>query len=360
MKIIILKKDLSEAVQNVQRAVPHKASFPALEGIYMSTTNNALSLVGYDGNMKIETDVNARIIRTGGAVISAKLFSDVVKNLPSEEVTIEIDDKFIVTITSGDAKYELIGINPIEYPTFEGVESKEKVKIDGETLRDMIKTTVYAVSENNTKPIYTGALFKIKDGEFTIVAIDGYRMAARIEQTDSKLNTEVIIPKKALIELINLINDEVTFTIGRRTACFTLNNYTVTTRVIEGQFLDYRQTIPQETKTEVTISTKDLIKAVERMALLSKDKIQSPVIVNIGENIELTCKSSIGRAREIINGSVKGESLEMGFNQKYMLEALKNIEDDKVTIKFNGGLNPLVMSPDKSVIHLIVPMRLAQ
>lgn len=360
MKIIVLKKDLSEAVQNVQRAVPHKASFPALEGIYICTNKNALSLVGYDGNMKIETQINARIIRTGGTVIAAKLFSDVVKKLPDEEVIVEIDDKFIVTLTSGDAKFELIGINPIEYPTFEGVESKEKIKIDGETLRDMIKTTVYAVSDNNTKPAYTGSLFKIENGELTIVSIDGYRMAVRIEEVDSKVDTEVIIPKKALVELTNLIDSEVTITIGRRSACFTLNNYVVTTRVIEGQFLDYHQTLPEKTTTEITVETSDLINAVERMALLSKDKVQSPVVIKIGDEIELTCKSSIGRAREVVKGSVDGESLTMGFNQRYMLEALKNIDDEKVTIKFNGGLKPLVMSPDKSVIHLIVPMRLAQ
>lgn len=364
MKINVLRTDLSAAVSNVSRAVSAKASIPALEGILIKAYGESISISGYDLEIGITTNIEATIQQQGEVVVSARLFSEIVRKLPEEVVCIETDDRMITYITCGQADYQIVGMSSVEYPDIPSFEENESFEIKGEILRDMIKGTVYAVSDNNSKPIYTGSLFDLSDKTLNIVAIDGYRMAVRKEEIDSEADAQFVVPGKTQQEILKLINDEenVKVSIGQRHILFKIEEYSVISRLIEGTFLDYKSTIPKDNKTEVVINTRSLINAVDRMSLLNGDKIQSPVRCTFSkEEIHFSCTSAIGKANDKIKASVIGEDVEIGFNNRYLLEALRNIESDEVKIKLNGSLSPMIILPVKgdSFTSLVVPMRLA-
>ncbi len=365
MKISVLRSDLAEAVSVVSRAVSSKASIPALEGILIKAYGSKITISGYDLEIGINTSVDATVSEQGEIVVSSKYFSEIVRKLPEEVVCIETDDRMITYITSGHADYQIVGMNSAEYPDLPKFEETEGFEINGEILKEMIRQTVYAVSDNNSKPIYTGSLFEIENKMFKIVAIDGYRMAIRQEEVDSDVSSQFVVPGKTQQEVLKILGNEeenVYISVGQRNIMFKIGEYSVISRLIEGTFLDYNSTIPKSGKTEVVVNTRLLINSVDRMALLNIDKLQSPVRCNFsGDEIHLSCTSTIGKANDVISAPVNGEDVEIGFNNRYMLDALKNIDADEVKITLNGGLSPMIIKPVKgdSFISLVVPMRLA-
>lgn len=365
MKINVMRTDLANAVSVVSRAVSSKASIPALEGILLKAYGSKLTISGYDLEIGINTTIDASISEQGEIVVSAKFFSEIVRKLPEEVVCLETDDRMITYITSGHAEYQIVGMNSAEYPDLPAFEENEGFEVDGEILKEMIRQTVYAVSDNNAKPIYTGSLFEIENKIFKIVAIDGYRMAIRQENVDSDVNSQFVVPGKTQQEVLRIIGGEeekVYISVGQRNIMFKIGEYSIISRLIEGTFLDYNSTIPKSGKTEVVVNTRLLISAVDRMSLLNSDKLQSPVRCNFsGEEIHLSCTSTIGKANDVISAPVNGEEVEIGFNNRYLLEALRNIDADEVKITLNGGLSPMIIKPlqGDSFISLVVPMRLA-
>lgn len=365
MKINVLRTDLANAVGNVSRAVAAKASIPALEGILIKAYDQKLSISGYDLEIGMTTTIDATVQQQGEIVVSAKLFSEIVRKLPEEIVCIETDERMITYITSGQADYQIVGMSSVEYPDLPVFEETNSFEIKGDLLKEMIRQTVYATSDNMAKPIYTGSLFEIKDKIFKIVAIDGYRMAIRQENVDSEIDAKFVVPGKTQQEVLKLINDEsvVNLSIGQRHIMFRINNYTVVSRLIEGVFIDYKTTFPKETKTEVVVNTRKIINAVDRMALLNNDKVQTPVRCNIvNDEIRLSCSSAVGKANDVISAPVMGEEVEIGFNNRYLLEALKNIDCDEVKLLLNGSISPMVVKPIKGdeFVSLIVPMRISK
>lgn len=365
MKISILRTELSEAVLNVSRAVSNKSSIPALEGILIKAYGEKLSISGYDLEIGITTTIDATIHQEGEIVVSAKLFSEIVRKLPEEVVCIETDERMITYITSGQADYQIVGMSSVEYPDLPTFEETDSIEIKGEILKEMIRQTVYAVSDNMQKPIYTGSLFEISNNLFKIVAVDGFRMAIRQESIDTEINTQFVVPGKTQQEVLKLITsdeDKVNIIVGMRHIMFKINNYSVISRLIEGTFLDYNSTIPKEKKTEVVVNTRKVINAVDRMSLLNGDKIKSPVKCEfINDEIRFSCSSAIGKANDTVSAPIIGEEVTIGFNNRFLLDALKNIDSDEVKIIINGGLSPMIITPVKgdSFINLVVPMRLS-
>ncbi len=365
MKINVMRTDLANAVSVVSRAVSSKASIPALEGILLKAYGSKLTISGYDLEIGINTTIDASVSEQGEIVVSAKFFSEIVRKLPEEVVCLETDERMITYITSGHAEYQIVGMNSAEYPDLPAFEENEGFEIDGEILKEMIRQTVYAVSDNNAKPIYTGSLFEIENKIFKIVAIDGYRMAIRQENVDSEVNSQFVVPGKTQQEVLRIIGgdeEKVYISVGQRNIMFKIGDYSIISRLIEGTFLDYNSTIPKSGKTEVVVNTRLLINAVDRMSLLNSDKLQSPVRCNfVGEEIQLSCTSTIGKANDVISAPINGEEVEIGFNNRYLLEALRNIDADEVKITLNGGLSPMIITPlqGDSFINLVVPMRLA-
>lgn len=365
MKFTCSRTDLSNAVTCVQRAVATKASTPSLEGILIKAYDSNLNLSGYDLEIGITTDLEVQIDTEGEIVVSAKLFGDIIRKLPEEVVTIETDERMVTYITSGNASYQIVGLSAAEYPDLPKFEETDKIVINGGILKDMIRQTIYAVSDNTSKPIYTGSLFEIKDKIMTIVAIDGYRMAIRKEQIDSDSENSFVIPKKTQSEVLKLITDEeenVEIVIGQRHTLFKVGSFYVISRLIEGQFIDYNSTIPTGTATEAVVNTREISSAVERMSLLASEKIPSPVKCEFSsDEIKLTCKTSMGKANDSIRTTISGDDVEIGFNNRYLLDAIKNCETDEIRLILNGGLSPMIIKPVKSAdfLYLVVPMRIS-
>ena len=364
MRFKCMRSDLSFAVGNVSRAVSAKATIPALEGVLIKAYGDKLEISGYDLEIGIMTEVEASIIEEGEIVVSARLFNEIIRKLPEEIVNIETDDRMITYISSGAADYQIVGINSTEYPELPSVEELSSLTISAEILKNMIRQTIFAVSDNMAKPIYTGSLFDIDGGVFRIVAVDGFRMAIREENVDCALNTKFVVPGKTQSEILKLITDvkkDVEMIIGQRHIILKIENYSIISRLIEGNFLDYKTTVPKAAGTEFVINTRILAAAVDRMSLLTNEKIQSPVRCAIsGDEIKLSCSTTVGRASDMIPVQVIGKDVEIGFNNRYLLDALKNADTDEVRVILNGGLSPMIIRPvnGESFTFLVVPMRL--
>lgn len=365
MKISCLRTDLANAVSNVSRAVSTKAAIPALEGVLIKAYDNKLNISGYNLEIGITTDIEATIQSEGEIVVSAKLFLDIVRRLPEEIVMIETDDRMVTYITCGHVDYQIVGMSSVEYPDLPSFEQTDGITVNSKILREMIRQTVYAVSENTAKPIYTGSLFEIENGNFRIVAVDGYRMAIRNENVDSESKTSFVVPGKTQQEVLKLLTDDeenVEIIIGQRHITFKVRNYRVISRLIEGTFLDYNTTIPKEAKTEIVMNTRSIIDAIERMSLLNNDRVQSPVrCIFTDDEIKLSCASAVGKASDVLSVPIIGDSVEIGFNNRYMLDALKNTDTDEIKLILNGPTAPMIIKPVKGDAFLcfVLPMRLA-
>ncbi len=365
MKISCMRTDLVSSISNVSRAVSTKASIPALEGVLLKAYGGKLNISGYNLEIGITTDIEATVINEGEIVLGARLFLEIVRKLPEEIVTIETDDRMVTYINCGNADYQIVGMSSVEYPDLPTFEKTDGINISSKILKDMIRQTVYAVSENMAKPIYTGSLYELEQGVFRIVAIDGYRMAIRSENVDSGSETSFVVPGKTQLEVLKLLTDEeenVEIIIGQRHITFKIRSYSVISRLIEGTFLDYKSTIPKEEKTSLVINTRKLMDSVERMSLLNNDRVLSPVRCKFHDNeIRLSCASAVGRANDVISNDIIGDSVEIGFNNRYMLDALKNTDTDEVKMVLNGPVSPILIKPVQgdSFLSIVVPMRLA-
>lgn len=365
MKISCLRTDLQSAISNVSRAVSAKSTIPALEGVLLKAYGDKLNISGYNLEIGITTDIDATIKNEGEIVISARLFFDIVRNLPEEILTIETDDRLVIYIKCGDADYKITGMSSVEYPDLPTFEQTDSITLSSKILREMIRQTVYAVSENTAKPIYTGSLFEIENSVLTIVAIDGYRMAVRRENVSSESSTSFVVPGKTQLEILKLLSDDeapVDIIIGQRHITFRVRNYRVISRLIEGIFIDYKTTIPQTSKTEIVINTRRLMNSVERMSLMNNERMQSPVRCKFLEDeIKFSCASAVGSASDSIRVPIVGEKVEIGFNNRYMLDALKNTDTDEIKVVLNGPISPILIKPVQgdSFLSIVVPMRLA-
>lgn len=365
MKFTCLRSELASAVSNVQRAVSSKASIPALEGILIKAYGSQLVLSGYDLEIGITTNMEATVNEEGEIVVSAKLFSDIVRKLPEEIVCIETDERLITYITSGQADYQIVGISSNEYPELPSFEQTDNIVVNAEILKNMIRQTIFAVSDNMAKPIYTGSLFDIDNNVLRIVSVDGYRMAIREENIESGSSNKFVVPGKTQSEILKLITDDkkdVEIIVGQRHINFKIENYSIISRLIEGNFLDYKTTVPKTAQTELVINTRLLSNAVDRMSLLTSEKIQSPVRCSItSDQIKLSCSTAVGKANDILSVSTIGSDVEIGFNNKYLLDALKNSDTDEIKLILNGPLAPMIVKPVNSdcFTFLVVPMRLS-
>lgn len=365
MKLTCFQANLSQAVTNVQRAVSSKSTIPSLEGVLIKAYDDKIVLCGYDLEIGITTSIDAVVSEEGEIVVSAKLLSEIVRRLPNQQVTINTDEKLITYITSGQAEYQLVGISANEYPELPTFEQLDSISIETELLRNMIHQTIFAVSDNTAKPIYTGSLFEIDDNCFKIVSVDGYRMAIRKEEISCNKKNRFVVPGKALNEVLRLPlsedNKNIDIIIGQRHVTFMLDEYCVISRLLEGNFIDYQSTVPDEINTSFVVSTRDFINSVERMSLLTSEKLQSPLRCKItNDGIKLSCATAIGKAQDFIEVSVVGQDVEIGFNNKYLLDALKNTGTDEIKVEIKGSLSPMKIIPvnGEEFLFLVVPMRL--
>lgn len=367
MKFQCNRNKLTEAVTNVQRAVSVKTTMPALEGILIKCENNKIELFGYDLEICITTSIDAVVMEEGSSVVKAKLFSDIIRRMPEDSITIEVDSKNIVYINSGRVDYKIVGLPAEDYPEIPVISSEDKISVEEETLGSMIRQTIYAVAENDVKPTNKGTLFEIENKTVRMVSLDGYRLAMRTEKIDCDTEKSFIVPGKSLNEINRLIsdsNDEMTDIIpGTRHIMFRIGNYRVISRLIEGEFINYRGSIPKSHVTELKINTRIFTETIERMSLMLTDKMKSPIRCVIEDNeIKTTCNTPLGQANDSLNVSMSGESIEIGFNNKFLLDALRYCETDEIIMELTGATKAVVIKPTEgeSFLFMLMPMRLSK
>lgn len=364
MRFTLNQKELSEAVLNIQRAVSSKSTIPALEGILLSAKEGRLELSAYDMELGMTTSIEAQVQEEGRLVLNARLFGDIVKRLPDTGVAVSSDEKNIATIDSGASEFSIIGIPAEEFPEFPSVSETTSIEISQSLLKSMIRQTLFAVAADDSKPVHTGSLFELADRQLRIVSVDGYRLAMRMEPVQCEKNLRFVVPGKALSEVLKLLGDEdenLTILIGRRHAIFQIRKYTLITSLLEGEFLDYRAAIPAGESTVVTVKTQSFTNSVERVSLLITDRLKSPVRCILEENeIKLFCSTPMGRANDQVACELAGDRVEIGFNNRYLLDALRNSEGDEVRLVLNGALSPMKVLPKEgnSFLFLVLPVRL--
>ena len=362
MKFTVNKSDITEAVSNIQRAVSTKTSIPALEGILLSATETGLELCAYDLELGITTVIPAFVMEPGKAVLSAKLFSDIVRRTPAETVTVSVDEKNMATLESGYSRFSIIGIPAEEFPELPKLSDSTQISLPGALLKSMIRQTLFAIAESDAKPIHQGSLFSLENGILDVVSVDGYRLAVRREPVDFSEDLSFVVPGKTLSELLKLIKDSeepVEISAGRRHILFKIDNYTVISSLLEGEFLNYKAAIPPESQTEVVLKTREAIDSVERVSLLITDRLKSPIRCLFDNNeVKLNCTTSMGRASDQLDVEMTGQSVEIGFNNRYLLEALRNTECDEVKVQLGGPLSPMKVVPKDGDSFLVLPVRL--
>ena len=365
MKITCSKQQLTEAVSNVQRAVSTKSSIPALEGILLKAHGQEMTLCGYDLELGMTTTIEASVEEPGNLVLSARLFGDIVRRLPGEQVCIASDEKNITAITCGLSEFSIVGIPAEEYPEIPSITGETTIDLPHSMLKSMIRQTIFAVADTDAKPIHTGTLFELGGGTLRLVSVDGYRLAIREEPVQANEEASFVVPGKTLNEVTKLLSDSeeetLSLVVGRRHILFKIGNYTVISRLLEGEFLDYKAALPAASSTEVLVNTRSCIESVERVSLLITDRLKSPVRCLFEDNeIKLSCSTSMGRANDQFEAQITGGNVEIGFNNRYLLDALRNAEGDEVKVQLNGPLSPMKVLPREgnAFLFLVLPVRL--
>lgn len=365
MMILCNTQALLDAVNTVSHAVSPKSTLPALEGILLRASGSSLFLAGYDMELGITTTIEAQIRQAGDIVLSVKLFGDIVRGLSGDTVTITTDEKLNVRIQSGMADYEIMGISAAEYPEIPSVEDGVGLVVARNVLRSMIRQTIFAVSQtDSSRPVHKGTLFEIYDRQLTLVSLDGARLALRREPIQSEENIQFVIPRKTLVELLKLLDDEdvpTSIAVGRRHVLIEVGGYMMISRLLDGEFLPYRKAIPQQVTTTIRVNTREMMQSVSRAAIVINDRVKSPIVCEMkNAQIKVSCSTPLGSASDVMNASIDGKEEEISFNHQFLTEALKNTETDEVRIELNGPLSPMKILPPQgdNFLFLVLPVRM--
>ena len=359
------REKLLEAVSRLQRVVGAKTSMPVLEGILISAEQGKVTLVSYNLEMGMKKEIYANCEQEGDIVINARLLADILRRMNGIQVKISCDDRLNCNIKSGEASFDIMGMAATDFPEMPSVSDCVSFSLKGDVLSEMVKGTIFAAAQNEgAKPILTGINISVDNGVLQFVAIDGYRLAVKNQKVDVKENIEFTVSNKSVGEAVKLIDeetDDVEINVGERLICFDINGYSFISRLLEGEFVNYRKTIPEEHKQMVKVNVRELINTIERVSLLISESFSTPVRCYFNElNVVFTCATSMGRATETFNTKLEGESFEIGLNSRYLLEALRATNTEYIKILFNGPNTGVVITPADSeeFKYMIMPMRL--
>ena len=358
------KQEILEGISTVQKAITGKSTMPILEGIYIKTNEISLTLIGSDMDVSIQTTVNANIIEQGSIVIDAKIFGEIIRKLPNATIKIETLENQIIRITCEKSVFDVVYMNTNEFPELPEINEDLKVSVKQNILKNMIKGTSFAIAQDETRPILQGILFEVKNKNLNLVALDGYRLAIRSEFLDTDINIDVVIPGKTLNEVSKILEDvdnivDITFTNNH--ILFNLEKTKIISRLLEGKFINYNSLLPQEHKLLVDVNRQELQNAIERASLMAKDGNTNLIKLDIQQdNLIITSNSQLGKVREEITIKLQGEEVQIAFNSRYLLDVLKNVEDDEVVMKMTSGISPCVIEQKSSenAKYLVLPVRL--
>ena len=339
MKITCQKSDLYEVLPNVAKATGVKTPMEALSAIRLRAAGQELELTGYDLELGIRTTIPAAVEEEGVLLADSRLFSEIVRRMPDGVLVIETDERLKITMTGGGTSCQLAGMNADEYPELPDIEQQQGAVIPQSLLKNMIEQTIYAVSMDETKPVFTGELIEIADGILNIVALDNYRMALRTEPLPEQESMKFVVPAKALREIQHLLGDDeknerpCVIRLDQHHAIFEIDRYTVYTRLLAGEFINYRRSIPETSKTEVLLSRRELMDSLDRCGLLISEKNKTAVRFQFEEDrVLISCQNVVGSVDDQISCEITGEKLVIGFNNRYLLDAVRAVQSDRVRL----------------------------
>ncbi|MBR6334523.1 MAG: DNA polymerase III subunit beta [Clostridia bacterium] len=364
MKLSCNSFELSEACQIVQRAASTKTAIPSVEGILLNAENGKMTLTGYDLEMGIVTTIPCMVEEPGSIVINAHMFSETLRKLPGNTVKIDSDARQIAYIECGEFKTSIIGMKADDYPELPSIISGYDVVLDQALLKDMIRKTIFSAAVKDSKVVHTGVKFELENGHIRLIAVDGVRLAIRNEAVEYQgEELSFVVPAKTLSEVMKLLGDDgnINISVGKRHITFSVDNYYIISRLLDGEFLNYKAAIPATTKTVAKVKTTDFLDSIDRTSLIITDKIKSPVKCIFGNGeIVMSSNASIGNSTDKIQAQIEGDDCTVGFNNKYMIDALRVCDSDEVRIMLNGPVSPILVVPVEgdSFIFLILPVRL--
>ncbi len=372
MKIICDSAELSKKCMNVQRSVATKCTIPSLEGILIDADDNTVTLTGYDLEVGSVCTMEAEVEQKGKIVLNAKNFCDILRMAPEDTISIETDDRNIARIRSGETEYTLIGVCADDYPDLPSINKYMAVTIELGTLKDMIKKTIFSVSVSERNPVHTGVKFEIGEGKIVLVAVDGARLAIRREDigfaydsdnNQADRNLDFVVPAKTLSEVLKINGDDdtqVIIYVGDRHIIFKYKEYEIVSRLLEGKFIDYKAAIPKNHTTKIIVPTRRLIECIERTSLIITDK-SSPVRCVIENGVmKFSSVTAIGTAADKLAADIEGNNLEIGFNNRFVLDALKVCDADEIKVEMGTSNQPIIITPleGESFFFLILPVRI--
>ena len=357
---------LQNAIAVTSRAVAQKSSIPALEGLLIHA-DQQLTISGYNMQTGIRTNVFANVVEGGDIVLNARLFGDIIRRMPDDMISFTADEKMMVHVSCGDADFDILGLSAADYPDLPEVEDEYAVSMQQKVLRSMIEEVAFAVSTNESRPVHTGALFEIADMSLSMVAVDGFRLAFRREKLE-KLEGgafSFVCPGSALSEVKSICGDTedlVTVTLGKRHILFEIGDTQLICRRLEGEFLDYRNAIPKNNPICVEVETKALLESLDRVSVVISEKLKSPVRCLFDmDKVYLSARTGNGEAKDICPVKGDGRELEIGFNNRYLMDALRYAPADKVHMQLNTGISPCIITPvdgGDEFLYMVLPVRL--
>ena len=357
---------LQSAVATASRAVAAKSSIPALEGILLEGTT-CLTLSGYNMQTGIRTAFEAEVHQEGRIVLNARLFGEIIRKMPDDIIVFAADEKYMVHLSCGDASFDILGLSAEDYPELPEVDDEYSVSIQQRTLKAMINQTSFAVSTNESRPVHTGSLFEISDAGLTVVSVDGFRLALRREPLEKIEggSFRFVAPGSALKEVENICQDSdelIQVIQGKRHLLFEAGSTQLICRRLEGEFLDYRNAVPRNNPICVEVENKAMLESLDRVSVVISEKLKSPVrCVFESDRVFLSAKTGNGEAKDICPVSGDGAGLEIGFNNRYLMDALRYAPAERVRMELNTGISPCIITPvsgDDNFLYMVLPVRL--
>lgn len=363
MKMICSKTNLLNGLQVVSKAVPGKTTMSILECILVDCTGGTIKFTANDMELGIETSIDGEILEEGIIALDAKIFLEIVRKLPDNDITIMTDSSYRTTITCEKAKFDIVGKPGDDFPGLPDIERNESVIVSQFTLKEVIRQTIFSIADNENNRLMTGELFEINQEELKVVSLDGHRISIRkIQLKDSYDSRKAVIPGKTLNEISKILTggteDDVAIYFTGKHVIFEFDRTTVVSRLIEGEYFHIDQMLSNDYETRVVINKREFLSCIDRATLLVREGEKKPIIINITDgSMKLKINSSLGSMNEQIDIEKKGRDIMIGFNPKFLIDALRVIDDEQITVYLVNPKAPcFIRNEENSYIYLILPV----
>ena len=366
MRFTCEKSMLSTGLGIAGRTVAQKSSLSVIEGI-LCRAGHGVSLTGYNMETAITYCVEADVTEPGQCILPARLFGDIIRRLPEGPVTVVVDESFKVSIRAGYASFTISAESAEDYPELPDVNTGRPIQIPQDKLKELISGTIFAVSENQGRPIHTGVKFEVEENAISAIAVDGFRLARRTFHPENPTGRTLsfVVPAPGLKEVEKILTDSeenAAFTLGTKHILFEIGSTTLVCRLLEGDFLDWRKVVPTNCPVRLCAHVGDLAGSIERVGLIVSEKYKSPVRCVFGDNVlQLKTSTTIGAAEDRCQLAGNGRDLEIGFNVRYLADALKVIPSEEVMLELTNNLSPIVLTPadeKHDFAYMVLPVRI--